>query len=456
MQQPILQQYFQPYTIWTVKLPHTIINILNTISFGKGKVGAKRMDRMMIKISQMIDRHRTYKANHGRWLKCIPIDQSKWTALAGSRAYYQEMEQIICDSGIIERVVDHFGVHTYKVGEYARGYCINRTLIDIDDYDSKTKEIKLKYPTEVFPEISEQQEWLIESYKYLSIPSLDEVIDRSQDIIGKVTKRGQTIIPHSIYVLLDTEESRLPYVDIEDHISLYVPILCDGFSEPRYIFNGRMVDSIAGLPSWIRDHMITIDGEKAALCDCKALHHNIWWNLIGKEMQRTDNRRKIFPDHELQWWIDNVNGDGHSKLARAILREEGIDNPTDVQLKAMRDDVKLETLSHYNTTKYGMMWKDPKLKIYNRMFKLFEKYAPTIYWFIQDTKNSPHGHCNTSILMTRVESQLIQTCIKKLKEAKIHCMYVHDCLMVSESNKDKCREIMQSVADIMNIPTTIS
>lgn len=451
MQQPILQEYFVPRTLWTVHLPIDIIDTLSTISFGKGKVGEKRMDRMMIKISQMIERQLRYEHKHDRKLKCIPICRDKWIALAGSIAYYKEMEEIICDSGIIERVLDHNGKHTYKVGEFAKGYTVNHKMLN-----SEMKEIKLKHPTEYKPDISEQQEWLVESYKYLMIPTLEEVLIKSDKIIGSTNKHNQTIIPSYIYNMLDSD-SISQYVDIEDHISLYIPLMCYGISEPRYQFNGRMIDSISGLPAWIRDEMITIDREKAISLDFKALHHNCWWRLIGLEMQRTDDKRVIFPDEELQWWIDNVNGDGHSKLARAILSEDGNITPTDTEIEAVRKEVKLETLSHYNTTLYGMMWRDVNdRKEYSRMFKLFEKYVPTIYYFIKDTKNGPYGYCNTSILMTRVESLLIQTCIKKLKENKIHCVYVHDCLMVSENNVATARDIMNSVATILNIPTYVS
>lgn len=448
--QPKVQEYFKPYTVWTVHLPEAIIAKLSQISFGKGKVAEKRMDRVMIKLSQMVERHQNYEKKHGRKLKCIPIGRDKWISLAGSIAYYTELEKIICDSGVICRVLDFTGKQSYKIGDYARGYYVDYLLME-----SKIVEVKLKHPTECKPEVSEQQKWLVESYKYLMIPTLEEVLYKSDSMIGKTTKRNQTIIPSYLYNSLDSNTIR-EYVDIEDHITLYIPLMCYGFSEPHYQFNGRMIDSISGLPSWIRDEMITIDGEKAISCDFKALHHNVWWRIFHEEMKRTDDKKKIFPEHELQWWNENVNGDGHTKLARAILREEGIVEPTDEQLHEMRKEVKLETLSHYNTTKYGMMWKGKdENKQFSRMFKIFKKYVPTLYYFIIDTKNSPYDHCNTSILMTRVESKLIQSCIKRLSEENIHCVYVHDCLMVSESNSIRCKDIMNSECSILNIPTYV-
>lgn len=446
---PKLNAYFQPYTIWTLHLPSSIVDKLSTISFGKGKVAEKRMDRMMIKISQMISKHEYHKSKHNRDLKCIPVNRDKWIALAGSKAYYQEMEQIILKSGVIHPVLDHKGEHIYKVGEFSKGYYIDKELMK-----SEKIEVTLNHPSEISPEPSLQQKWLVESYNYIKIPDEEMMLLESKKMINKETKRKQIIISKDEYnkKIEDNKEDIRRYVSIEDHILLYMPILWDGFSEPTYQFNGRMKDSVCGLPAWIRDNMITIDDEEASLCDFRALHHNLWWSIFHDAMN--NDKPITFPQVELDWWNENVNGDGHTKLARAILKEEGILNPSDEQLKLMRDEVKLETLSHYNTTLYMMNWKEPG-KEYSRLSKLFDKYAEHLYKFIKDTKHGPYGHCNTSILMTRREGRLIQECIKRLKELNIHCLYVHDCLMVAKSNKSIVSKVMNEVALSMNILSTV-
>ena len=161
--------------------------------------------------------------------------------------------------------------------------------------------------------------------------------------------------------------------------------------------------------------------------------------------------KPFFPEHEIQWWNENCTGDGHKGIAKALLKMEGNENPSDEEINATREYVKLESLSHYNKTKYSMVYNENKEM--NRMAKLFKQNCIHIWWFIRDTKNGPYGYCNTSRLLTKVEQQIIQSAIKELKELKIKCVYVHDCLMVEEGNEYKCQEIMNKIVNDMGIPT---
>lgn len=443
---PIIPEFFKPYTLWTLHLPVGIVEALARISFGKGKVGEKRMDRMMVRLSQMISTHEAYKKRHGHELLCMPIGVKKWIAMSGEKISYQQMEHLAVSSGVLERVLNHKGVHSFKINGFARGYRVCKSL-----RQGKKIEVRLNHPTQIIPEPSEQQLWLAESYKYVEIADFWDVYEESWNQIGKVTKRNQTIIPEWVHSLLEGEY-KTQYTSIQTHLDSYTPIMMDGFSEPRYQFNGRMKDSICGLPAWIRDNMMTIDGEQTAKCDFKALHHNIWWVLFRDAMKA--DKPVTFPQAELDWWEENVNGDGHTKLARAILRDEGIPDPSPELLASMRKEVKLESLSHYNTTLYMMQWKEQGL-VLGRMSALLATYVPNLYLFIRNTKTGPYGHCNTSILLTRKEGALIQASILGLKQAGIHCGYVHDCLMIAKSNSDAARSIMNRVATDMGIPTYV-
>lgn len=470
--------FYIPAMVYDVVLPSEITEKLDKIIFAPkdGVVAKKRKDRVKMLLSDMIHKHHTYHKKHKHnYLKSIPIHRDRWISIAGSRDYYQEIPSLLIANGVIKPYLNHIGEHSYCIGEFSRGYYVPENLMTDNDVRSP-----LSKPLMTEPDPTEQQQWLVETYKSTEFPSLDEVISESMNQWGKITKKGKCMIPGWVYSQLNESEQEA-YTDIDTHIDTYEQLINNGLVEPRYQSNGRMIDSIVTLPSWIRDKMLRIDGEKTVRCDYKSFHHNLIPEIVNNEIRKRNekseyDRNRIenrintidntiytfnvyrnfesIPEHEMQWWMDNCTGDGHTGIARAILQMEGNPNPSAEELKSVRDYVKLESLSHYNTTKFAMTYCIDKPMIeMNRMAKLFNIHCPKLWAVIRDTKKGPYGHCNTSRLLTRLEAKIIQIVIKTLKDENIKCHYAHDCVMIQNSKADRCKEIMDRIVMNMNIPT---
>jgi hypothetical protein len=449
---------FYPDKIWhDVKLPKPIIKILDTLNLGKGKVGNKRVDRLKIWFVRQMESHRQQMESHGK-VRCIPIHWETWIKLAGASSFYQEMEIEVVRSGLLGRQLNHFGEQVYKKGDFSRSYFIPTQLITDSSEWGRTK---LSQPTNVSQKPSEQQVWLCQSYDGVEIPTYESVVKESVNQLGTKNKKGKILISHEEFELL-SEDDQKKHVDINKHLEQYENFV---FSSPTYYFNGRMRECISGLPSWIRDNMVFMDGKPLEKSDYKALHHNLWYKIMYDDQwvhdktwkythgsdfdpDRNPEQMKLSTD-DLKWWKNNCCGDGHTKIAKAMLRFEGVKNPTEQQVLDAREAVKTESLSHYNNTLYMMSHNADGTP--NRMGKFFSEEGANCWNYIRNTKNGPLGHCNTSRILTREESKLIQASIKILKDKGIKVVYVHDCLMSIKSKE--VVEVMNDVAEESNVPT---
>jgi len=425
-----------PEVLYTVKLPPSLHSAIMGLDLGKGKAALKRRDRLMVFCSSRVERVQSYRVRHGRWQTSFPIGKQAWRDLAGT-ATYKPYQAMLEKAKILTVWTSWYGVESYQPGVTSKQYSLH-----LDWCKESLKSYDLSFPCKN-DSYTLQQEWLLESYKHLKVPTIKAVEDVSDKYLGTYTHKGQMIVPEWVCGYFYGEESKKGIISVEEHLDIYRRF---SLNVPRYIFNGRFIESVTSLPSWIRDNHLLLDGEFTARCDFKALHHNIWYKIFK-------DYESLLDPKDIEWWGANCCGDGHTGIAKALCEFEGVP-ATPETLKAMRDHVKLESLSHYNTTAYCMLH-DVKGKP-NRLGNLFYAKCPSCWKFIINTKRGPKGYCNTSYLLTRVEAQLIQACILALAEMDIHCIYVHDCLMVAESNQAHASIIMSDIAHEMGIPTLVS
>lgn len=437
--------FWKPTTIYEVKIPHKIYDKLRTVTLGKkvNKATKMRMDRLMVFLEWMTRKHETYSAKHHRQRKGIPVNKDKWMHIAGSNEYREYLKDLLKLKGIVMPWTSFNGTESYSynrgVMNFSKAYFIPEKMRDGDKVT-----YRLSFPIDYTPEPTEQQEWLLESYKYISVPTERQVRWESRYQFGNLTKTGKELLPLWLCCELEgyhPDNSYEKVLPIEVHLDNYERFLTNGVVEPVYGEYGRMVEPIANLPGWIRDEMLLIDGEPAAKCDYQALHHNLWYPIVKNIPE--------IPAEEKRWWRNNATGDAHTSLGVKLAEMEGVKYKPE-----HRDTIKIESLSHYNTTKYMMQYKKELVdgeRDETRMGRLLHKHVPHIWNFIKGTKRGPNGHCNTSVILTRTESLLIQMCIIGLKEVGIHCIYVHDCLMVAHSNKEEAASIMWEIAKELDI-----
>jgi hypothetical protein len=255
---------------------------------------------------------------------------------------------------------------------------------------------------------------LLSFYNHITLPTIDQIKEEGDKLIAlkTKTKKGKLIKKlgkHNRSYFKDSQK----YSFVEDSIEIFKYLTDNGLMIPE-VGNekngGRIVDSFALMPSWIR-RMIEIKGKTHIECDYSCLHPNIAIKLYGGSLEYLT----------------------HSNLALVL--------DTDINL------VKIEHLSFFNKNVWQMK-ESPLYKYYevqeSIMLKniIAEKYA------------NEFKHKITSRRLFSMEVKVMTEVIVRLNKEGIYVGYVYDALLCHPNDAIRVKEVMDCVILELDIKTT--
>lgn len=312
--------------------------------------------------------------------------------------------------GIIQVKTNDSGGETYQQGVACKSYRLTNSYLEsgLTQYVIKNKELverRKEFYKDLLTKAHENAiaNNLLCLYSRIQLPSHDELKAEAKRLINinHTTKKGKKLIFQNKHPKLKNNKN-LSYV--EEHLKLFdyltqlglmIPIIGDDKS------GGRVVDSFALMPSWIRQ-LVKIDGESIVEVDFKALHPNIAISIYG-------GSKKYIT---------------HQQIAQEI--------NLDVR------EVKMHHLSYFNKEVRDMK-RSPLYEYYNSTEPLMNQAI------IQEKQTSVKEHKITSMRMFDKEVEIMTECIKRLNSKGIYVGYVYDALFCKQSNMEEVKNMMDKV-----------
>jgi hypothetical protein len=255
---------------------------------------------------------------------------------------------------------------------------------------------------------------LLHAYCSVELPTVDELTAEGKRLVKlkTKTKKGKILTmrnKHNDSYWKDVSNRSF----IEDSIELFSMLTADGLMMPTVggeKSGGRVVDSFTLMPSWIRN-LVKFDGEALVEADYGALHPNLCATIY------------------------KTNSDliSHDTVAEYL----GVD----------RQVAKIEHLSFFNKQEWQME-KSPLFKYY------MDKKPLMMNSLLNDKKKQ--GYKVTSKKLFKMEVELMTEVIARLSSIDIYVLYVYDALFATQKNIEMVTDVMNEVADEMDIKTIAS
>ena len=256
---------------------------------------------------------------------------------------------------------------------------------------------------------------LVHNYAQVQLPTEEELLEEGKRLIklGYKTKKGKILtMKYRKNVSYWKDSSNRSFV--EDNIKLFLYLTENGLMIPMVggeKSGGRVVDSFTLMPSWIRE-MVEYDYKKTVEADYTALHPNICINLYGGKTP--------YISHQ------------------AVADYLGVDKQV----------AKVEHLSFFNKTYNGMV-KSP-------LFNYYMDHEPDMMErVVKDKASTRQGHKITSRKLFRKEVALMTEVISRLNSIDIYVGYIYDALITTEKLLPMVTDVMNEVADEMDIKTKV-
>lgn len=238
------------------------------------------------------------------------------------------------------------------------------------------------------------------------MPTVDEIEAEADRLIksGYENKKGKKLVRRNKKGKEHFKDSaNLSF--IEDAVKIFKYLTKNGVMIPRpgsKKSGGRVVDSFALMPSWIRK-LVKVDGVPVAEVDYSCLHPNIAMMLYG----------------------GNAKYLKHVDLANNLNIDEKV--------------IKIEHLSFFNK-KANQMKNSP-------LFEYYQNHEPVMVRnIIVEKRYSEFKHKSTSRSLFAKEVELMTEVVARLNEEGIFVGYVYDALFFDPIHAVKVKEVMDEVA----------
>ena len=307
---------------------------------------------------------------------------------------------------------------TYVVGEKSKGYSITDTYfkVGLTDYYIKDASIVQRRNKIYYNHLNEIMDNpiclnLIKMYPNVDLPTVKEIKAEGRRLVklGTTTKKGKILTmrnKHTDSYWKDVSNRSF----VEDSILLFEYLTTRGFMLPSIGDNrsgGRVVDSFTLMPSWIRS-MIKFNDEATLEADYGALHPNLCATI----------------------YKTNSPLISHDIVAEYL----GVD----------RQVAKIEHLSFFNKHQNDMD-RSP-------LFRYYMDNELSMMLRIKKDKRD-NGYKVTSRKMFKMEVELMTEVSTRLNSIGIYVGYVYDALFTTQENIIMVTDVMNEVADEMNIKT---
>lgn len=362
-----------------------------------------------------------------RWkeLSSLIMDLQTKKGKDNTRIYTQVLNVLKFTTNSTEAIIrvktNSEGYESYQEGICCKSFRLNDSFFysGLTEYTLKSKDIIGKRSQFFYSQLAKAQKNsiarnLIELYSRIILPSHTEMINEAKRLtkIHYRNKKGKKLT-------FLNKNGRMYFKDpsqrsfVEDNIKLYCFLTKLGFLIPNVggeKSGGRVVDSFALMPSWIR-RLVKIDGEEIVEVDFKALHPNIAMSIYG-------GRKKYLT---------------HASVANEI--------------NINKDDVKVEHLSFFNKTQSDMKQSE--------LYNYYESSEPQMLKAIeQDKWESDKKHKITSMKLFAKEVEIMTECIRQLNALGIYVGYVYDALFCKKSEAEIVKAIMDKVIVECNVYST--
>ena len=312
---------------------------------------------------------------------------------------------------IIEVYKNKQGKESYAVGTRSKQYRLSNTYVGkgITTYLLKSKKAtqlrsKIYYDRLVVAENNPIARSILNSYKFMSLPSREDVTKRGKDLVKNkyINSKGKRLV-HKRTKVSDAEVKQDSLSYLEKHLQIFDYLTEGGLMLPIVSeeSGGRVYDSLNLLPQWIRD-MIKLNGKDTKEVDYSCLHPNLAVKVYGNFYSET--------------------------LTHEFIAD---------YLKEDVKKVKIENLSFFNKE-----WKDLSS---SSLFKFYSKCFPTMMENMYKEKEEK-GHKETSKTMTVVEVELMTLVLQELNNMNIYPLYIFDAVRCKVSDAGTVKEIMEKTA----------
>lgn len=337
-----------------------------------------------------------------------------------SRYVYRRILDVLLDGSKLKGPIIQQG-EDYQQGHKCREWALTDTYFGkgIESYRVTTPHVRYLREREHWRLISEAADNviarnLLRIYRDLTLPTHDQIMTEARRLVnlGHRNRKGRKLTflnGHSKSRWKD--QSSIAFV--EDGIDVFDLLTANGYMIPMVgddNSGGRVVDSFALMPSWIRS-MTTIDGERMTEADFSCLHPNLIQTIY-------------------QGPLKNIT---HQQVADAL----GIN----------KQMVKTCHLAYFNS-RWSDMVKSP-------VHPYYMDTCPDMMEAIRQDKTK-HGHKVTSRKMFRAETDLMTAIITDLNTRKVNALYVFDALMVAKPHHQLLIDTMDANAKRMGIHTSAS
>lgn len=261
---------------------------------------------------------------------------------------------------------------------------------------------------------------LLAVYQSLELPSLKDL-----EKIGKAkckdpnfrTKKGKKLVYQNKKpkYQFGTPKELKQIAFLEDHLTLFKnltrPHLLIPSIQSKYA-GGRITDSVALMPSWIRG-LFKINGEFLTECDFTALHPNIIMTLYG--------------------------GKG-----RFLKHEEVAEQMKEVMLNQNKKEKPIAQFKNQHLAFFNMEVFDMEL-FYPDLWSYYRETEREMMKALVDEKMK-HGYKTTSKRIFTKEVEIMTEAIRQLNDEGIYVLYVYDALLCQQSHKETVVRVMNEVA----------
>jgi hypothetical protein len=332
--------------------------------------------------------------------KLISIDETAYKRAT-------EVLEIPLRTGAIIEVNRHFipskESFKYRLGEAYRGKGIStyqlKTKVALNAY----KRYQMRMLNAIISNPICQN--LVEFYKQIELPTMEQIEREATFLIkqGYKTKKGKLLKrlnKHSKDYFANPKQ----YSFVEDGIRIFQYLTENGLmipSQGSIESGGRINDSIAYMPSWIRN-MIKINGRRLVEADFKCLHPNLAISLYGGSQEYLT----------------------HGAIAN--------------ELKMDVLEVKREHLSFFNKTTQQMT-ESP-------LHGFYSLREPSMLKRIKKEKlNAERKYKTTSQKLLAKEVLIMTDVIQRLNQQGIYVGYVFDALICQEKHAEVVARVMNEV-----------
>lgn len=309
----------------------------------------------------------------------------------------------------------------YSHGTRCREYGLSDTYFakGVEPYRIQTDHVRKLRNREFYKLLSEASNNviarnLLRIYPDIELPDRDMIHAEAKLLVaqGYHNKKGRKLVFLNNNARLRWKNQNA-IAFVEDSVEVYDLLTANGFIIPVVgddHSGGRIVDSFALMPSWIRS-MTSIDGERMVEADYSALHPNLIQKIYRGPLQHITHQQ--------------------------IANELGI----------AKDVVKTHHLALFNRRSEDME-KSP-------IYKFYMDCCPEMMARIHEDK-AQHGYRVTSRRLFRAETDLMTSVISDLNSKEVNALYIYDALMVAKPHHRQLINTMNQNAARMNIHTTAS